>query len=107
MFQEILLPSSLTLHNDGSSISPNVASLNILVHDVINLYLLYICAVLVFNLYWSVSDKLSLGWLPIEERTEMRIANLFYQALNSKNFPEYLIKITFSNKKTFVTSIQQ
>ena len=107
MFQEILLPSSVTLHNDGNSISPNVASLNILVHDVINLYLLYICAVLVFNLYWSASDKLSLGRLPIEERTEMRTANLFYQALNSKNFPEYLIKITFSIKKTFVTNIQQ
>ena len=38
-FQEMLLPSSSMLYNDGRSILQNVASLNILIHSVINLYL--------------------------------------------------------------------
>ena len=39
IFQEILLPSSGTLQDDGRSISRNVALLNILVHYLINLLL--------------------------------------------------------------------
>ena len=46
------------------------------------------CPALIFNQYYSVSDSLSLGWLPIKERAEMRIINLCYQALHNKNFPE-------------------
>ena len=56
------------------------------------------CAALVFNRYCSASDVLSLGWLPIKERTEMRMVNLSYQALHNKNFPEYL-KLNFAPKK--------
>ena len=39
--------------------------------------------------------SLSLGWLPIKERAEMRIINLCYQALHNKNFPE----LNFAPKK--------
>ena len=56
------------------------------------------CAVLVFNRYYSAADILWLGWLPIKECTEMRIVNLSYQALHSKNFPKYL-KLNFAPKK--------
>ena len=56
------------------------------------------CAVLVFNRYCSATDILSLGWLPIKERTDMRIVILSYQALHSKNFPKYL-KLNFASKK--------
>ena len=52
------------------------------------------CAALAFNLYCSTSDVLSLMWLPINERTNMRKVNLYYQALHNKNFPEYL-KLNF------------
>ena len=55
-------------------------------------------AALVFNQHCPASDALSLGWLPIKERTGMRIANLCYQALHNKNFPEYL-KLNFAPKK--------
>ena len=55
-------------------------------------------AALVFNRHCPASDALSLGWLPIKERTGMRIANLCYQALHNKNFPEYL-KLNFAPKK--------
>ena len=55
------------------------------------------CDALIFNYYCSASDSLSSGWLPIKERAEMKIANLFYQALHIKNFPEYL-KLNFAPK---------
>ena len=42
--------------------------------------------------------QMSLGWLPIKERTEMRMVNLCYQALHKKTFPEYL-KLNFAPKK--------
>ena len=50
-------------------------------------------------------DVLSLGWLPIKERSEMRMVNLCYQDLNNKNFPKYS-KLNFAPKKTFVTRKQ-
>ena len=55
------------------------------------------CAVLFFNRYCLATDILSLGWLPIKERTEMRIFNLSYQALHSKNLSKYL-KLNFAPK---------
>ena len=54
-----------------------------------------------FSRYCSASDALSLGWLPIKERTEMRIVNLCYRAPHSKNFPEYL-KLNFAPKERFL-----
>ena len=42
--------------------------------------------------------QMSSGWLPIKERTEMRMVNLCYQALHKKTFPEYL-KLNFAPKK--------
>ena len=42
--------------------------------------------------------QMSLGWLPIKERTEIRMLNLCYQALHKKIFPEYL-KLNFAPKK--------
>ena len=56
------------------------------------------CAALVFNRYGSALDALTLGRLPIKERTEMRIVNICYQALHNKNFPEYL-KLNFAPQK--------
>ena len=41
---------------------------------------------------------MSLGWLPIKERTEIKMVNLCYQALHNKTFPEYL-KLNFAAKK--------
>ena len=63
------------------------------------------CAAFVFNRYCLASDALSLGWLPLKERTEMRFVNLYYQALHNKNFAVYL-KLNFAPKKTFVISMQ-
>ena len=63
------------------------------------------CAALVFNRYCLASDALSLGWLPLKERTEMGFVNLYYQALHNKNFAVYL-KLNFAPKKTFVISMQ-
>ena len=53
---------------------------------------------LVRNRYSSTRDVLSIGWLPIKERTEMKLSILCHQAVRKENFPQYM-KLNFERKR--------
>lgn len=55
-------------------------------------------AALVLNRYCSSKEILSIGWLPIKERIELRLVTQCFQAVHNENIPEYM-KLTFERKR--------
>ena len=47
-------------------------------------------AAFVLRKYASTNDAISLGWLPVPERTESRLVTLCHQTVYRENFPSYM-----------------
>ena len=53
---------------------------------------------LILNRYCSTKDVLTIGWLPIKERTEMKLACLCHQAAYNECFPPYM-RLEFDKRR--------